>query len=222
MPILAVSPSRISPTMMTSGSWRRNERRAEAKVRPIAGFTWVWLTPGISYSIGSSMVRILRIGAFRMRQRGGERRRLAAAGRAGDDDQAVRRSRDAASMHGAVARAESRGGRNRAGRWLRSSTRRIAALRRARVGMVATRISSSDLPTRTRARPSCGRRRSAMLRPARIFTREITIARAMSGRRRVDRAQQAIDAQANLQGRRGTARYECRWRAVRRRARTVR
>ena len=41
------------------------------------------------------------------------------------------------------------------------------------VGMMATRRSSSDLDTCARAAPSCGRRRSAMLRPARILTREI-------------------------------------------------
>jgi len=34
MAISAVSRSRISPTMITSGSWRRNERSAAAKVMP--------------------------------------------------------------------------------------------------------------------------------------------------------------------------------------------
>ncbi len=47
-----------------------------------------------------------------------------------------------------------------------------------RVGMVAMRRSASVPPTSMRARPSCGRRRSAMLRPARILKRETT-ARAM-------------------------------------------
>ena len=56
----AVSRSRISPTIITSGSWRRNERRAAAKVRPIWLLTCVWLMPARRYSIGSSMVRILR------------------------------------------------------------------------------------------------------------------------------------------------------------------
>ncbi len=58
--ISAVSPSRISPTMMTSGSWRRIERRPFAKVRSILGFTWIWPTPWSWYSIGSSMVMMLR------------------------------------------------------------------------------------------------------------------------------------------------------------------
>ena len=57
--ICAVSRSRISPTMMMSGSWRRIERRACANVRPILGCTWIWLTPVSWYSIGSSTVKSL-------------------------------------------------------------------------------------------------------------------------------------------------------------------
>ena len=56
MAISAVSASRISPTMMTSGSWRRIERRPLAKVSSIFGFTCIWPTPCSWYSIGSSMV----------------------------------------------------------------------------------------------------------------------------------------------------------------------
>jgi len=58
--ISAVSRSRISPTMTTSGSWRRIARRPRAKVMSTFGLTCVWPTPGSMYSIGSSMVRILR------------------------------------------------------------------------------------------------------------------------------------------------------------------
>ena len=39
--ISAVSMSRISPTKITFGSWRRMERRAEAKVYPTSGLTWL-------------------------------------------------------------------------------------------------------------------------------------------------------------------------------------
>jgi hypothetical protein len=56
MAISAVSRSRISPTMMTFGSWRRIWRRPTAKVRPISGRTAIWLMPLSSYSTGSSMV----------------------------------------------------------------------------------------------------------------------------------------------------------------------
>ena len=41
MQMRAVSRSRISPTMMMSGSWRTIERSALAKVRPMAGLTWI-------------------------------------------------------------------------------------------------------------------------------------------------------------------------------------
>ena len=53
-------------------------------------------------------------------------------------------------------------------------SRRITADSPYCVGMVATRTSNSVRATRTRAAPSCGRRRSAMLRPARILMREIS------------------------------------------------
>ena len=43
--ISAVSRSRISPTMMTSGSWRTMCRSPVAKERPIFAFTGIWLTP---------------------------------------------------------------------------------------------------------------------------------------------------------------------------------
>ena len=39
MPALAVSLSRISPIRITSGSARRNARKALANVKPILGFT---------------------------------------------------------------------------------------------------------------------------------------------------------------------------------------
>ena len=56
MAICAVSWSRISPISTTSGSDRRIERSAEAKVRPAFAFVWTWLMPGIRYSTGSSTV----------------------------------------------------------------------------------------------------------------------------------------------------------------------
>ena len=56
MAIRAVSASRISPTMMMSGSARSIERRPRAKVSPPFGFTCIWLMPASWYSTGSSMV----------------------------------------------------------------------------------------------------------------------------------------------------------------------
>ena len=53
----AVSRSRTSPTMITSGSWRTTCRNVVAKVSPFLAATWIWLMPANWYSIGSSTVR---------------------------------------------------------------------------------------------------------------------------------------------------------------------
>ena len=45
--ICAVSRSRISPTMTTSGSWRRMARRPRAKVISTLVFTCVWPMPSM-------------------------------------------------------------------------------------------------------------------------------------------------------------------------------
>ena len=64
--ISAVSRSRISPTMMMSGSWRRKARRAEAKVSPVLGFMLTWLIPVTWISTGSSTVEMLTSGLLRI------------------------------------------------------------------------------------------------------------------------------------------------------------
>ena len=56
MAISAVSKSRISPTRMMLGSWRRKERRAAAKFSPICSFICTWLMPAKLNSTGSSAV----------------------------------------------------------------------------------------------------------------------------------------------------------------------
>ena len=62
--IRAVSASRISPTMITSGSARRIERSPVAKVSPALRLTFIWLMPAIRYSTGSSIVMMFRSTAF--------------------------------------------------------------------------------------------------------------------------------------------------------------
>jgi hypothetical protein len=52
----AVSRSRISPIMITSGSWRRIARSPAAKSSSTCRFTWIWFTPCTLYSTGSSTV----------------------------------------------------------------------------------------------------------------------------------------------------------------------
>ena len=60
MAMRAVSTSRISPTRMTSGSWRRIDLRPVAKVMPACSLIWIWLIDGNTYSTGSSIVMMLR------------------------------------------------------------------------------------------------------------------------------------------------------------------
>ena len=62
--ILAVSVSRISPTIIILGSWRKIERSAVANVSPISLFVWIWFTPSIFISTGSSTVIILTSSLF--------------------------------------------------------------------------------------------------------------------------------------------------------------
>ena len=62
--ISAVSKSRISPTRMMFGSWRRNERSAAAKFSPMFSFTCTWLTPARLNSTGSSAVMMLVSGVL--------------------------------------------------------------------------------------------------------------------------------------------------------------
>ena len=80
--IWAVSRSRTSPTMITSGSARTIERSPAAKVRPVFGLTCTCLTPSSSYSTGSSTVMIVLSGVLTRAEAGVERGRLARAGRA--------------------------------------------------------------------------------------------------------------------------------------------
>ena len=62
--ICAVSRSRISPTMMTSGSARIIARRPLAKVRPAWSLTCTWVIPSIWRSTGSSMVMMFFSGVL--------------------------------------------------------------------------------------------------------------------------------------------------------------
>ena len=56
----AVSTSRISPTRMMSGSWRRIALSPPANVMSACSLIWIWLIDGNTYSTGSSMVMMLR------------------------------------------------------------------------------------------------------------------------------------------------------------------
>ncbi|MNL72719.1 hypothetical protein D3C87_1980750 [compost metagenome] len=55
--------------MMMSGSWRRNDLSATAKVSPALSLTFTWFTPGRLISEGSSAVAMFTPGLFsRFRQ----------------------------------------------------------------------------------------------------------------------------------------------------------
>ena len=89
MAIWAVSRSRISPIRMMSGSWRRIERRAWAKSRPIPGRICIWLMPGSWYSTGILDRLDVLLRALEVVQGAVEGGGLAAAGGAGQQDDAV-------------------------------------------------------------------------------------------------------------------------------------
>jgi hypothetical protein len=87
----AVSMSRISPSMTTSGSWRSRARSAAAKVMPIFSCICVCVMPSRWYSTGSSTVcRCSSSVLVELAEGGVERRGLTRAGGAGDEDDAVR------------------------------------------------------------------------------------------------------------------------------------
>ena len=88
--IFAVSASRISPTITTSGSERRIERSAAEKVSPARRLICTWLRPARRYSTGSSTVMMLISGPVDLVQRRVEGRRLTGAGRPGDEQRAGR------------------------------------------------------------------------------------------------------------------------------------
>ena len=87
--ISAVSRSRISPTRILSGSCRRIERRHWANVLPMSGSMGICTMPSISYSTGSSVVISLSLDHVQLVQGAVERGRLARAGRAGHQHDAV-------------------------------------------------------------------------------------------------------------------------------------
>ena len=89
MPMRAVSSSRISPIMMTSGSWR--SIACSPSLKPISPWllTCDWLTPGMRCSIGSSIVITFVTGELTSLEAVVERGRLAGPDRPGDQHGAV-------------------------------------------------------------------------------------------------------------------------------------
>ena len=165
----AVSRSRISPTISTSGSWRRNERNACANVSPICGFTGTWFTPGSMYSTGSSTVRILR--SVMLSSVSAAYSVVVLPLPVGPVTSTMPNGRAIASRSVAISPA-SKPSESKSSCTSWRSRMRSTALSPCIVGDVATRKSMSLPCTETRMRPSCGRRRSAMLRPAMTLMRD--------------------------------------------------
>ena len=177
--ILAVSRSRVSPMSTMSGSCRRKLRRAAAKVRPTAGLTCTCTRPSMSYSTGSSAVRIFSVISF-------------------NSERAEYSVVVLPEPVGPVTITMPLGLRMSCRKVSRSSSRMPTLARssetlpRSRirmttdspnmVGSTATRRSTGSSPTVSSMRPSWGTRRSAMSMLAMTFTREtIGIARCLGG-----------------------------------------
>ena len=140
--IRAVSTSRISPTRMTSGSWRRIDFSPPAKVMPACSLIWIWLIDREDVLDRVLDRHDVALGAVDLAQRGVQRRRLAAAGRAGADHHAVRRAdaarcsaRRVSARHAELARAGTAAGSCRAAACTTFSPQTTA--------VVATRMSTS-------------------------------------------------------------------------------
>ena len=169
MQICAVSASRTSPTMITSGSWRRNARSAVAKSMPTEWRTCTWFRPLKRYSTGSSTVEMLTVGALiRLRQ-------VYKVVLLPEPVGPVTKM----SPCGALAASK----KSLACRSLKPSFCRLAGIApfsRSRitifspytVGTVLTRRSTRRSPYFMAIAPSCGTRFSAMSIFARIFKRE--------------------------------------------------
>ena len=87
--IWAVSRSRISPTMMMSGSARIIERRPVEKCRPAFELTCTCVMPSSWYSTGILDRDDVLLDRVELAERGVQRRRLARARRPGDEHGAV-------------------------------------------------------------------------------------------------------------------------------------
>ncbi len=178
MAISAVSRSRISPTMITSGSWRRIERSALANVSPMSAWVWIWVMRGSWNSTGSSTVMIFFMPssaaasvAYRVvdlpEPVGPVTSRMPWASRL----QAPSRARWSGAM---PSRSSPRS--------LRSfGNRRSTMDSPCTPGNAEARTSMAWPLARTLRRPSCGKRRSAMSMPEISFRREATALKRSRG-----------------------------------------
>src|SRR3954449_8644658 len=168
--IFAVSTSRISPTITTSGSERRIERSAVANVSPARRLICTWFRPASRYSTGSSTVITLISGRLIS---------VIAAKRVVDLPEPVGPVTSSAPV-GRWISAPSRSCISApsptcsiVGGFLDLSRRRMTTASPSTVGRVAARTSSirPAADAESEMRPSCGFRRSAVSGFAGTFRR---------------------------------------------------
>ena len=194
--IPAVSASRTSPTMITSGSWRSSVRTPAAKSRPMPGWTCIWLNAGSTSSIGSSIVHTFTSGratCFSVEYKVvvlpepvGPVTRITPCGCSTIERQVASSSASKPSSR----------------KFFSSTTgskMRITSFSPNAVGMVDSRNSTSSPDgARVFRRPSCGRRFSAMSMRPRILRRDNTGAYTDSGRQDLVRAERAWERYVKL------------------------
>ena len=171
MAISAVSRSRISPTMMMSGSWRRKARSIFANVSPIPSLIGTWMMPSMSYSTGSSAVSSLD--SIVLIRRRAEYSVVVLPEPVGPVTMTMPFGLSMSSLkywNTSSGRPMFSSSRET---MLRSSTR-STTLSPNWVGRVETRKSMGRPPTLIWMRPSCGSRRSAMSRPEMTLMRDVT------------------------------------------------
>ena len=185
--------------MMMSGSCRISARRPSAKPMSIAGCTWVWLKAGSIISIGSSIVQTLTSSVARRLSVRVQRRRLAAAGGPGDEDDAVRpRDQFLPALRVVGAEAERLEVLDR-GVGVEDAHHHLLAEgggqgRQAHLDLAAG--LAGRLGRRVLMRPSSGRRRSTTsMRPSSLMRAVIAFITAQ--RHLVDGVQHAVDAKAD-------------------------
>ncbi|CAI8366260.1 MAG: Uncharacterised protein [Hyphomonas sp. TMED17] len=167
---LAVSRSRTSPTITTSGSCRKMARKVAAKVRPTLWCIWVWLIPGRPYSIGSSSVMTLRSPLFRTDN--AEYKVVVLPEPVGPVTKVMpfgwdRMLRNRIRVSSSMPRSES------SSKACRVSSSRIVTRSPYRDGSVDTLTSIDRPPMVSEIRPSCGTRVSAISSLAITFIRLI-------------------------------------------------
>jgi len=170
--------SRISPTMMMFGSWRRNAFSAAANDRPTPSFTSTWLIPSRLYSTGSSAVMTFTFGVFT--RDSAEYRVVVFPEPVGPVTSTMPYGFRIADRKSFML-AGSKPSFSRSMLRFVLSRMRMTIFSPKIVGSEFTRRSMVRLMTLILMRPSCGTRRSAMSRSAMILSREVMAALNLYG-----------------------------------------